>query len=412
MAGRVRQEGHERAIVGWRAPHDKQDRRSTPIVATVWAPYTQALRSTGHIAGDVGPLADRPPHFAAPPPTMPDPQTYIARDDATPPFFVGVDLGGTNIKLGVVDDEGRTLDYLTIPTEKQLGGEEGARRMGQAVLQVAGRAGLELDDIAHVGLGSPGTMDVPSGMLLEPFNLGWYDFPIRDRLSHHCGRPVAFNNDANSAAYGEYWVGSGREFHSMVLFTLGTGVGCGVIIGDVLLDGENSHGAECGHIIIDHREDARVCSCGQPGHLEAYASATAVIKRIEALLAEGRKTSIAGRVGGGDPPTPLMLSEEAARGDELSMEIILETARFVGVGATSLMHTIDPSGVVIGGAMTFGGRETEVGRRFLETIRAEIKRRTFPTLADKVKIDLASLGGDAGYLGAAGIARLAHHQRN
>ncbi|MEZ6070141.1 MAG: ROK family protein [Pirellulales bacterium] len=343
---------------------------------------------------------------------MPDSQTLIPRDQATPPFFVGVDLGGTNIKLGVVDDRGRTLDYMSTPTEPERGGEDGARRMGEAVLEIARRAGLRPDEIAHVGLGSPGTMDVPAGMLLEPFNLGWYNFPIRDRLSQHCGRPVAFNNDANAAAYGEYWVGSGRDLHSMVLFTLGTGVGCGVIIGDLLVTGENSHGAECGHIIIDYRDDARVCSCEQSGHLEAYASATAVVKRIEEVLATGRESSVGRRVAAGEAPTPLMLSEEAERGDALAMEIILETARYVGVGAVSLIHTIDPNGVVLGGAMTFGGHDTAVGRRFLTAVRAEVDRRLLPTLVGKVSVDLAQLGGDAGYLGAAGIARLAHQDES
>jgi glucokinase len=254
-------------------------------------------------------------------------------------------------------------------------------------------------------------MDVPAGMLLEPHNLGgWRDFPIRDRVSHHAGLPVSFANDANAAAYGEFWVGSGREFKSMVLFTLGTGIGCGVIVGDLLINGENSHGAECGHIIIDCRDDARRCPCGQLGHLEAYASATAVIKRTQEALAAGRKSTLSSRIASGEELSPLMLAQEAEAGDQLSLEIVLETARYIGVGAVTLVHTIDPSGVVLAGAMTFGGHDAPLGRKFLGEVRDEIQRRAFPVLAQRIKVDYASLGSDAGYIGAAGVARLEHQQ--
>ncbi|MGD9646655.1 MAG: ROK family protein [Pirellulales bacterium] len=337
---------------------------------------------------------------------MPPQRKLISREAARPPFFAGVDLGGTNIKVGIVDDQGETLAWLSQPTEVERGGEDGARRMGEMVHEAAAEAGLQIDELARIGLGSPGTMDIPAGMLLEPHNLGWRDFPIRDRVSHHAGLPVTFANDANAAAYGEYWVGTGREFQSMVLFTLGTGIGCGIIIGDLLIDGANSHGGECGHIIIDQRPDARVCGCGQPGHLEAYASATAVVKRTQEALDAGRQSSLTQRLAKGEELTPLLIAQEAEAGDEFSVEIVMETAAYLGVGAVTLMHTIDPNGVVFGGAMTFGEHGSELGRRFLARIREEIERRAFPVLAARTTIDFASLGGDAGYIGAAGIARL------
>jgi glucokinase len=337
--------------------------------------------------------------------------SMISARDAQPPFFVGVDLGGTNVKVGVVDDLGRPIARFSIPTEDEKGPEDATRRMGQAVKDVIAKAGLKPADVARVGLGSPGTMDIPAGRLIRPVNLkGWDGFPIRDRLSHHCGLPTSFENDANAAAYGEFWVGSGRAFHSMVLLTLGTGIGCGIIIGDLLVSGENSHGAECGHIIIDCTEDARVCGCGQPGHLEAYASATAVIKRTEEALRAGRASSLGRRIASYDELTPLLVAEEAERGDEFSLEIIMETARYLGIGIVTLMHTIDPNGVLLGGAMTFGGKETELGRAFLARIKQEIDRRAFALLAERITLDFASLGGDAGFIGAAGVARLDHQK--
>jgi glucokinase len=281
--------------------------------------------------------------------------------------------------------------------------------MGAAVTRAIEQAGLKRSDIARVGLGSPGTMDIAAGTLVAPVNLkGWEGFPIRDRVSHHCGLPVSFANDAAAAAYGEYWIGSGRDFHSMVLFTLGTGIGCGIIIGDLSIQGEHSHGAECGHMIIDSGDNARVCGCGQTGHLEAYASATAVIKRTEEALQAGATSTLSQRLREGQQLTPKLIAAEAEAGDELSMRIVLETARYLGIGAVNLMHTIDPGGVLLGGAMTFGGHDARLGRTFLARIKEEVRRRSFRLLAERTVIDYAALGGDAGYLGAAGIARVDH----
>ncbi len=336
----------------------------------------------------------------------------IGLDQAQPPFFVGIDVGGTNIKFGLVDDQGRTLSNLSIRTLVDRGPEDAAERMGEATREVIAAAGLRPADVARVGLGTPGTMDVPNGMLLEPVNLkSWRNFAIRDRVAHHVGLPVTFANDAKAAAYGEFWVGSGRNLRSMVLFTLGTGIGGGVIIGDLLVVGEHSHGAECGHMIVDFSDSARMCGCGQRGHLEAYASAIGVVKRAEEALAGGRKSSLVARTEAGAELTPLLIATEAEAGDSLSLEIVLDTARFIGIGAVNMMHVIDPSGVVLGGAMTFGGRDTPLGRQFLATVKEEIHRRALPIPAVKTTVDFAMLGGDAGYIGVAGLARLDHRRK-
>jgi glucokinase len=338
-------------------------------------------------------------------------KNYIPSEEAKKPFFIGIDLGGTNIKVGMVDDLGRALAWLSIPTEVSKGPEDAANRMAKAALQVVAKAGVELADIARVGLGSPGTMDIPAGKLLKPANLkGWDYFPLRDRVSEHCGLPVTFANDANAAAYGEFWVGSGRDFRSMVLFTLGTGIGSGIIIGDLCLDGENSHGGECGHMIINCAPDARMCACGQRGHLEAYCSATAVVNRTREALDAGRTSSLAADLKDGKELAPKLLDKHAEKGDQLCLDIIMETARYMGVGITNLMHTIDPSGVLLGGAMTFGGKESQLGQKFLAEIKAEVKRRAYAILAERTVIDFASLGGDAGYIGAAGLARLEYNR--
>ncbi len=332
----------------------------------------------------------------------------VSLEAAEAPLFVGIDVGGTNIKFGLVDSQGRTLAYSKIETEAEKGPADAIERMAAESKALMARSGVASETVLAVGLATPGTMDIAAGMILDPPNLPtWRHFPVRDHLAAATGKPVSYANDANAAAYGEYWVGTGKHVPSLVMLTLGTGVGGGIIFGDLSIDGEHSHGSECGHIIIDYRPEARVCSCGQLGHLEAYCSAKALVRRAEEVLCSGRASSIRTRTEAGQRLTPLMLAEEATRGDALSNELIVELANYLAVGVTTLVHTIDPGAVVLGGAMNFGGHESELGRRFLEIVRSEFRRRAFPVPAEKVLVDFAQLEGDAGYVGAAGIARTA-----
>lgn len=328
------------------------------------------------------------------------------------PLFLGFDVGGTSIKLGVVDDLGRPISHTKIVTEEDRGPRDAVKRARVAVDEMLAKLGLSMSDIAAVGLCTPGTMDIPRGIFLEPHNLPhWHYFPIRDCVAEAFNKPVSFANDANAAAYGEFWVGSGRQYHSIVLLTLGTGVGGGIIIGDLSIDGENSHGSECGHIIVDSSPTARMCGCGQPGHLEAYCSATALVARTHDLISQGRATSLHEKISETSPLTALMVAQEADHGDSLSFEVIMELATWLGLGIVTLMHTIDPGAVILGGAMNFGGHEDAVGRRFIEQVRGIVRKRAFPIPAQRTVIDFALLGSDAGYIGAAGIARVEHHRK-
>jgi glucokinase len=343
---------------------------------------------------------------------MPSERQLIDASSAQRPLFLGFDVGGTNIKLGVVDDRGQTIAKTSIATHEEQGPREAVRRARTAVDEMLAANGLKIVDLAAVGLCVPGTMDIPRGMFLQPHNLPhWHYFAIRECVSETIGLPTAFANDANAAAYGEFWVGSGQRYHSIVLLTLGTGVGGGIIIGDLSVDGENSHGSECGHIIIDNSPTARMCGCGQPGHLEAYCSATALVKRVQELLDDGRTSSLKQRITPETPLTALMIAEAADGGDSLAFEAIMELGTWLGLGCVSLMHTIDPGAVILGGAMNFGGHEDPVGRRFIEHVRGVVRKHAFPILAQRTTIDYALLGSDAGFIGAAGIARLEQHRR-
>lgn len=327
----------------------------------------------------------------------------MAQDRRT--LFVGVDVGGTNIKAGVVDDTGRSLSRASVPTEASRGHETGLENIERVIQLAVAQASTTLSEIRGIGLATPGTMDIPEGRLIQPANLpAWADFHIEARVAERMQRPTVLQNDANAAAYGEYWAGAARSAGSLVFWTLGTGVGCGIIVNNMIIEGAHSHGGECGHIIIE-MQGGRLCGTGQYGTLEAYAGARALVSRCMEALATGRASTLRDRAAN-EELTPLMIAEAAQAGDMLAEELVLETARILAVGTVTLMHTIDPAVVLFGGAMTFGGSGSALGERFLAEIRREVHKRTFPVLAKKTKIDFASLGSDAGYIGAAGCARL------
>ena len=318
-----------------------------------------------------------------------------------PPYYIGIDLGGTNVKAGVVDDDGRPLSSISRPTEADRGPEVGLANLEDAAHKAVEASGLSWDQVRAVGLGSPGTMDIRAGMLLNPPNLpGWVNFPIRDRLAKALGKPTAFQNDANAAAYGEFWAGAGRDIESLVLFTLGTGIGCGIVDHGHLIEGRHSHGAECGHMVVQ-MEGGRQCSCGRYGHLEAYASATSLVKRAREALHRGEASALQIHMDD-EELTARLIDEESDAGDPLAYRLMHETAHYLAVGATCLMHTIDPDLILFSGGMIKAGPE------FLDDIRQQVRQLALPYPAERTRIEYATLGGDAGLIGAAGWARRVH----
>ena len=307
--------------------------------------------------------------------------------------------------MGLVDDEGKTLGFTSIPTEEPRGPSDAMSRVAVAANDMLQSLNLEPKKIVRVGLGTPGSQDIAKGMLIEPPNHPhWHHFPIVKCLEDAIRLPVSFANDANAAAFGEFWVGTGKVYSSMVLLTLGTGVGGGIIIDNQLVVGQNSFGGECGHMIIDPRPDARLCVWGGGrGHLEAYASASGVAQRAKEELQTGAVSLLARDA---DKLTTKMIYEAALSDDAFSLRIIDETADYLALGIATLVHTLDPGLVVLGGAMNFGGNDSPVGLRFLRRIEETFRHRSFAYVAHGTKIEFASLGGDAGYLGAAGIARM------
>jgi glucokinase len=313
-------------------------------------------------------------------------------------YYVGLDVGGTSMKAGVVDDSGQPRSSVILPTEAHRGQEFGLARMCETIRAAVREAGLGLSEVAAIGVATPGTMDIPAGMILDPPNLKpWQNVPVQRHVHTAFGLPTAFQNDANAAALGEYWAGAGRGARSMVLFTLGTGVGGGIVLGGRVLTGEHSHGAELGHSRIE-MTNPRQCGCGRWGCLEAYASATAVVKRAREALARDGGRSVLHRLDG--DLTARGVFEAAAAGDALAESLVEETAFYLAVGSVNMMHTIDPDMIVFGGGMT------AAGEGFLARIRHHVRQLAFPVCAAHTQVRFAELGGDAGFIGAAACGRL------
>jgi glucokinase len=315
-------------------------------------------------------------------------------------FWVGLDVGGSSMKGGVLSESGQVLSSVSLPTEAQRGQEFGLERMCETIRAAVAAAGLSLEQVSAVGVATPGTMDIPGGLILDPPNLKpWRNVPVRQFIQEKFLLPTAFQNDANAAAYGEYWLGAGKGAHSMVLFTLGTGIGCGIVLGDLVVEGEHSHGAEVGHIIIE-MTDPRECGCGRYGCLEAYASATAVVKRAqEALAAVGASSALTEVLRRQGELTARDIFDAAAAGDRVADKVVEDTAYYLAVGATNMMHTINPDMVVFAGGMIAAGEP------FLERIRRHVRRLAFPVPAERTQLRYAQLGNDAGFIGAAACGR-------
>ena len=314
-------------------------------------------------------------------------------------YYVGLDVGGTTMKSAVVDDTGRASPSVSMPTDSYKGQEQGLETMCETIRRAVASAGKSMSDISGIGVATPGTMDIPAGIILDPPNMKpWQNVPVRQHIHDVFRIPTAFQNDANAAAYGEYWIGAGREVKSMVLFTLGTGVGGGIIIDDKVLEGRHSHGGEVGHMKIESSHP-RECGCGRRGCLEAYASATAVVKRAKEALGSKSQSRLSTLLEGNEELSARAVFIAADEGDELAKKIVDETAWYLAVGAMNLMHIIDPDAVVFAGGMTAAGEP------FLSKIRHYVQELAFPVPAERTLIRYAQLGSDAGMMGAAACAK-------
>jgi glucokinase len=319
-------------------------------------------------------------------------------------YYVGIDLGGTNIKGGVVSEDQQVLSRVSIPTEAPQGPDHVIRLMAGLVDRVIAEAGVSRKDIVGVGIGSPGSMSHTLGIIIKPPNLpGWVNVPLRDRIKELTGLPTNLENDANAAAWGEFWAGAGRGTRHMVMFTLGTGVGGGIITDGHLLRGHFDNGAELGHMFV--QPGGRLCGCGQRGCLEAYASAFYTGKRAQEAIEAGEPSSLAETLKKTGQVTSEDVVNAAARGDALAARIWDETCYYLAVACVNMQHATNPQRILMAGGMTHAGEKA-----LLDPIRKHAAEMTWKAADDLPEIIFASLGNDAGMIGAAGAAWLAKQE--
>ena len=313
---------------------------------------------------------------------------------------IGIDLGGTFIKAGVVDGSGKILSRVEVPTEAPRGREAIIGNIAMAADRARREASLSWRSVKAIGLGSPGVFEMPRGLVRNSPNLKCLEGKeLAAPLTRVLGRPkgsVILDNDANVAAFAEKWVGAGRDVSSLVLFTLGTGIGGGMVLNNEIWRGAWGTAAELGHQVLF--ADGVPCSCGSIGCIEAYASATALVRRFNEAVAAGRKSRLAATLKKGDAITARDIFLAAKAGDKTCRSLMEETGRHLGVAVANMLHILNVECVVFAGGMT------AAGSMLLKPIREEAQRRVFPLALKGVKILFSRLGNDAGLIGAAGWA--------
>lgn len=312
---------------------------------------------------------------------------------------IGIDLGGTNIKAGVFGPSGDLVLRRSIETQADGGFEHVFARLVRLVDDLIDAAGLKRGDVIAIGYGTPGPMSHDEGIVYASPNLpGWENIPLRARFSAATGLPVSLDNDANVAAYGEFVSGAGRGCRDMVMLTLGTGIGGGIILGGRLLRGAFNTAAEIGHVIVV--PNGRPCPCGQRGCLERYGSANAVAERFVEALSIGERSVLQARVDAGEKLTSADVGEAAREGDELAARIWDETCMYLAVGCVTIQHMLNPERIV------FGGGLIGAGDQLLVPLREHFERQSWKIAEDHPHIEPAALGDDAGVIGAAALARI------
>ena len=318
--------------------------------------------------------------------------------------FVGIDVGGTNIKIGLFDAELKLVSKTSVTTDADMGPEVVIDKMAQTVKEILAEAGLSLEDIVAIGIGTPGPARYSEGIIIRSTNMPKFkNVPICKMLNDRLGAPVVFDNDANVACWGEFAVGAGKDVEDMVFFTLGTGIGGGVVSNGELVHGCDENAAELGHMII--YPNGRSCNCGQKGCVEAYASADSTARRATEALEGGAESSLAKVLDETGRITSKDVYEHLAAGDELAKEIADGTAEALAITCINMLHTTEPQRIVFAGGMIAAGdvllnRIRHFFNQHIWTIKKE----------DKVEICFATLGEDAGIIGAGALARHRHGQ--
>ena len=313
-------------------------------------------------------------------------------------MYIGIDLGGTNIATGIVDEDGNILHKLSIPTGASRHYTKIVETMANSAIMVCSEAGVDIGSITSIGVGSPGSCDFENGVLLYANNINFKNVPIRTEIQKYIDLPVFLENDANVAALAEYYT-LGKQMKCFIAITLGTGVGGGIILDGHIYSGFNGAAGELGHMVIT--KDGHPCTCGRKGCWETYASATALVRLTREVMQQNPDSTMwqiangdIGRVGG---KTSFFAAKQ---GDKAGQQVVDQYLQYVSVGIANLINIFQPEMLVIGGGVS------KEGDYLLDPIKKYIKNETYNSSGmETTKLGIATLGNDAGIVGAAFLGK-------
>ena len=316
-------------------------------------------------------------------------------------YNIGIDLGGTNSKVGLVDENYNIVQKATAKTNLRRPADEICGTIVELIWQCLNAAKVTIGEVNSIGIGTPGVANRNSGVVLYSCNLDFHNTDLRALLKQRLDKPIFVENDANAAAFGEVLAGAGKGYSDVVVVTLGTGVGGGIIIGGKIYTGFNFCGAELGHTVIEF--NGRQCGCGRKGCFEAYSSATALINMTKEAM-EAHKDSKMWEIAGGDieKVDGKTAFDGWRAGDKAASEVVDMYISYLGCGLTNIVNTFQPEVLLIGGGIC---KEGENLTKPLEKIISQDSYCVDPERS--TKLDIAKLGNDAGIIGAAFLYTLA-----
>ena len=312
--------------------------------------------------------------------------------------LIGIDLGGTTTKFAFLDTDGNILSKWRITTDTSDDGSHIVPNIIKSILGRMTKEDLNTDDFIGIGMGTPGSVNREAGEVTEAFNLNWKTVqPVRKQVQQSLGLPFYLENDANSAALGEFWKGAGNDADNVVFVTLGTGVGGGVIADGQLIHGINGGAGEIGHVTV--KPNGFLCTCGKRGCLEQYASATGVVNVALDMAKEFHGTSqLKEQIENGQTISSKTVFFLADHGDILANQVVNEVCKYLGLALSHVGNTLNPENIIIGGGVS------NAGNTLLQSTTKYFQDNAFPAVRNSTKLKLAQLGNDAGVIGAASLA--------
>lgn len=307
-------------------------------------------------------------------------------------YKIGVDVGGTNVKVALVDKTGSIVYSDTVPTRAEMGYEYTISNMIKAINDVMKEAKVTISNVEGIGFGFPGQIDCDNGIVrIAPNIPGWINIPIAEIVSKEFGVPVKVDNDVRCAALAELNYGAGKGATNMICITVGTGIGSGLIVNGKLVRGASNAAGEIGHIKLQ-MNDGPLCGCGDQGCLEAFASGPAIVAMAEEYVKGGKSTKY--RELAKNEITPYYVCEAAKQGDVVAKKIFETMGTYIGIGLSSVVNLLNPEKIVIGGGVA------DAGEFLFAPIRETLKKRSMPIQGAAVQVVHAELGNSAGVIGA------------